>query len=352
MSNPENLRLSLAAAMELGFVQGFFYRGARLHCINLLLTYDDGCRANCGFCGLSRERTGLYPEKKFIRVDWPTKPTDEIIERLQRVQQGDVVQRVCVSMITHPKAMADSAALVKRLHAETTIPISVLISPTIMTDKDLIAFKEAGADRIGVAIDCATPELFDELRGKGAKGPHKWDHYWKIYEQAMDIFGKGMCGVHLIRGVGETEEELARAIQRARGVGGSTHLFSFFPEGGSRMAAVLPPDLESYRRIQLARYLIDTDQARVDDFRFDDQGRLVEYDVPNEVIEAVLADGEAFRTSGCPGRTLPSACNRPFANERPGDRIRNYPFPLNEQDKADCRYQLFGEKTNGQLKVM
>ena len=167
MDSPDYLRLSLAAAMELGFVKGFFYRGARLHCINLLQTYGDGCRANCAFCGLSRERSGLYPEKKFIRVEWPTKSTEEIIERLQEVQEGKVVQRVCLSMVTHKKALADSISLSERLTRETRLPLSALISPTVMEVDDLKRLKDAGAERIGVAIDCATPELFARHRGKG-----------------------------------------------------------------------------------------------------------------------------------------------------------------------------------------
>ena len=44
MESPEFMRMSLAAAMTLGFKQGLFYRNAKLYCINLLLTYDEGCR--------------------------------------------------------------------------------------------------------------------------------------------------------------------------------------------------------------------------------------------------------------------------------------------------------------------
>ena len=126
---PQNLRISLAAAMELGLKQGFFYRDARLHCVNLLLTYDDGCKANCAFCGLSRERSGLYPEKKFIRVEWPTHTTDTIIDRLQAVQGKGIVQRVCLSMITHPKARGRRPGPVPPFERpEVNLPLSALIN--------------------------------------------------------------------------------------------------------------------------------------------------------------------------------------------------------------------------------
>ena len=345
--SPDYLRLSLAAAMELGFVKGLFYRGARLHCINLLQTYGDGCRANCAFCGLSRERTGLYPEKKFIRVEWPTKSTEEIIERLQEVQEGPVVQRVCLSMVTHKRALDDSLTLLKRLSAETTLPLSALISPTVMKTDDLKRLKEAGAERVGVAIDCATRELFDRHRGKGVRGPHNWDHYWQIYEASAKVFGEMMTGVHLICGVGETEKELTRAFQKARDLGGYTHLFSFFPEAGSGLAQTLPPLIPVYRRIQLARYLIDHGLTGFADLSFDDQDRIVDFGVGQATLDRAIELGQCFMTSGCPGETMEAACNRPFANERPGPEIRNYPFALNDEDKNLCRAQLWADMEEG-----
>ncbi len=341
MNSPHHLRLSLAAAMELGFVQGLFYRGARLHCINLLLTYDDGCKANCAFCGLSRQGRPAYTDRKFIRVGWPTKPTEEIIARLKERQDRGVIERICLSMITHPRAKADTLALTERLAGEVELPISLLIAPTLLDRDDLAALREAGAERIGVAIDCATPELFDRLRGKGVKGPHDWDRYWRVYEAALDVFGAGMVGVHLICGLGESEQEFVSVMQRARDLGGSTHLFSFFPEGTSALAEHTPPPMGVYRRIQAARWLIDHDLSRLERFGFDEGGRIIDFGVDDEVIDRVLAEGDCFRTSGCPGATLTAACNRPFANERPGPDIRNFPFPLAAEDVQRCRDQLF-----------
>ena len=54
--SPEYVRLSLAADMSLGFRRGRFWRDARMTCVNLLLAYEDGCKANCAYCGLARER--------------------------------------------------------------------------------------------------------------------------------------------------------------------------------------------------------------------------------------------------------------------------------------------------------
>ena len=80
--SPEYLRLSLAAAMVLGFKSGQFYRNAKLHCMNLLMTYDEGCHANCAYCGLQKARSGKFIKKSFIRVEWPIYSLNQIIEKI------------------------------------------------------------------------------------------------------------------------------------------------------------------------------------------------------------------------------------------------------------------------------
>ena len=166
--SPDYLRMSLAAAMTLGFKKGLFYRNARLYCINLLLTYRAGCVARCAYCGLSNRRPGEYGDKSFIRVTWPTYSLDEIIERIS--ERLDRVKRICISMITHKRTINDTKEICARLRASFDVPVSLLIAPTILNKSDLLDFRDAGADKIGVAIDLATPELFDKFRGSGVGG--------------------------------------------------------------------------------------------------------------------------------------------------------------------------------------
>lgn len=337
MPSPDEVRLSLAAAMELGLKPGLFYRGARLHCVNLLLTYEAGCAANCAFCGLSQ--TGH--DQSFIRVAWPTYSLSEVIGRLERLQGQGVIQRVCLSMITRRRAVADTLAITRRLKSSLDLPLSLLIAPTVLSEDDLAALKKAGAERIGVAIDCATPELFDHLRGSGVGGPHRWERYWRIYEAALEIFGLGMAGIHLICGLGESEAELAKAMQRAKDLGGATHLFSFRAEEASLLSERPAPPIGVYRRAQVARWLIDEGLGRVEGFSFNPASQIIDFGLSEKVLEEVIGQGGCFMTSGCPGATLAVACNRPFANERPGPLIRNFPFPPDAEDTARCRAELF-----------
>ena len=330
VESPHHVRVSLAAAMTLGFVPGWFYRNARLGCINLLLTYAGGCKANCAFCGLAAEKKAIHSKSNFIRVPWKTWPTEEVIEAIK--DAPTYVNRVCVSMITHPRSREDVLTICRRIVSETGKAVSILISPTLIRRNDLEAMKDAGAERIGVAIDAATREIFDRLRGKPVGGPHRWEKYWSIYEQSLEVFGEDVAGVHLICGLGETEQELVSAISRAKIMGGSTHLFSFFPERGSVMETHPLPPIGTYRRIQLARWLIDNSRSRLELMAFDPMGRIREFGLSEAELAQAISTGSAFETSGCPGRDGKVACNRPYGNEKPGPAIRNFPFSPDEED--------------------
>lgn len=340
-SSPEYVRLSLAAAMTLDLAPGIFYRGARLGCINLLLTYPGGCKANCSFCGLARDnqiRQGDPRYEKFIRVAWRAWPLAEVIERCAAAP--DWVERVCISMITHPRSVADTIEICGLVRQGSGLPVSVLIAPTVTKREHLEAMRDAGADKIGVAIDAGTSELFEQLRGRPVKGPHQWGRYWQVYDDALDVFGPGMVGVHLIYGLGEQERDIIDKIDRARRLGGCTHLFCFFPERFSRLAEHPQPPAAGYRRVQMARWLIDYDLTRADRMSFDQEGRVLDFGVSEAVYTEALESGRPFMTSGCTGPSGEVACNRPYGNEKPGPDLRNYPFQPEPDDIDLIRQQI------------
>jgi lipoyl synthase len=333
--SPEFIQTSLAASLTLGFQNGSFHRNAKLKGLNLLLHYDEGCLGKCHFCGLSKSRQEGPKGKTFIRVNWPLYRLEEIIER---TKGKDQIHRVCISMITHPKATEDTLYVIERLRRETGLFISVLISPTLIHDRDsLMSMKKAGADRVGIAIDAATPQLFDQLRGTGVGGPHQWSHYWKVTDMAVSVFGRFYVGIHLIVGLGETEREMVEGIQRGQDMGAYTHLFSFFPEKGSPMEKHPSPSLGHYRRIQLARWIINESLGSASQMTFDENRRLIDFGME---IEPLVQTGEPFMTSGCPGRDGKVACNRPYGNERPSGPIRNFPFLPEPEDIKEIRKQL------------
>jgi len=335
MESPEYIKLSLSGEMQLGFSPARFYRNAKMTCINLLLNYLEGCSANCQYCGLARERVG--DAMSFIRVKWADRKLNEVIER---IKQSKVVKRVCISMIINKRAIEDTITITEKLVSETLLPVSVLCSPTIIDKNYLVRLKEVGVDKIGIAFDLPTKDLFDKYRGRNVRGPHKWDRYWQCFSDAIEIFGEKNVGSHFIVGLGETEKEIVKAFQDVRDLGGVNHLFSFYPEKGSMLENHPIPLMDKYRRIQIACELIENGKSSCDKFRFDEEDVITDFGVDVEELNAIVESGIPFKTRGCVGKDGKVACNRPFANSLPGENIRNYPFELNSEDIGRIKKQL------------
>ena len=344
MRSPDYVQLSTAAAITLGLIPGVMHRTSCTHCLNLLMTYPEGCRANCTYCGLARHREESrdYADRNFIRVDWPTVRVDEMLERI--AANGDMGQfeRMCISMITHPDSDHDTQVVLKRwMEAAPHIPVSILSNPTTREKQDLIDLKNLGADIFTVALDAVTPAIFERTRGKTVQSPHSWDKYWQAIEWAAEIYGPEKFGAHLICGMGETEQEILEVCQRIKDMGGHNHMFAFFPEKGSMMEDWDAVPQDHWRRVQLGRFLIDYAGGRYEDMSFDAYGRVEDFGYPQAELEDIINSGKPFQTSGCPGKDDEevSACNRPYGDSSPSD-IRSFPFALNKQDVEVVRRQM------------
>lgn len=336
--SPEVVKISHASALSLGLMRGRMYRGAVNRCVNLLVHYPEGCAANCAYCGLARRRPGRYAEKSFIHVAWPIHTLDEIMEAIN--QAPPYVQRTCISMITHGRCLSDTLTMARRLTRETPLPVSALISPTLLEPSHLEALKESGVDKVGIALDLATPELFDLYRGKGVRGPHRWERYWGILEASLKVFGPPHVGVHLMVGMGETEQQMVSLMQRLTDMGALSHLFSFFAEEGSALAQRPQPPWPTYLRVQLARYLLEERGVRIEAMTFDAEGRVTDFGVPEKEVWEIVQSGVPFMTTGCLGPDGKVACNRPFGNCLPDVKQWNYPYPPNEEETSLIRQNL------------
>ena len=345
MRSPEYVQMSTAAAITLGVTGGRMHRTSCTRCLNLLLTYPEGCRANCAYCGLARHREAErdYADRNFIRVDWPAVPLEQTIDIVAQ-DANTPFHRMCISMITHPRSDQDTVTVLKKWTDRIdpkAIPVSILSNPTTMTREDVKRLHGLGADIFTVALDAATPEIFDRTRGKGVQSPHSWRKYWEILLDARDIFGPQKFGAHIIVGMGETERDVLALVQQLVDLGAHSHMFCFFPEKGSLMDHLPATPRDQWRRVQLARYLIDYREIRFEDMQFDDAGRVIDFGVREEELEEVITKGTAFRTSGCPGKFADdiSACDRPYGDSPPSN-IASYPFQPNGNDLRTIRKQL------------
>ena len=310
----KDIRLSVGSAVQLGL------RRARMDAspTTIYTMLGDKCLGACGFCTQSRLNTA---DKTLLsRVIWPEFPMDDVLDG---VKATDGVGRICIQTLKYADLLPDLIAAAKALAAASDAPISICMNPV---DKAwLVALKDAGVERVGVGLDCATEETFAAI-----KPGFNWNAYQRFIDDTIDVFGRG--SVHLIVGLGDSDAALVRAFQTYHDKGCSIALFAYTPVRGTALDFP-PPPLERYRALQLARYFILHDLATLDNMTFEGE-KLAAIDVEPSVLARVLDTGTAFRTSGCP------SCNRPMYNERPGGAMYNHPRALTPDEKAGARTAL------------
>jgi biotin synthase len=338
-SSPDNLRTSQAAALSLRLRAGRFYRDVELGGINVLLNYESGCHANCAYCGLARERPGNYQEKSFIRVDWPVFETDRIIDQLAKHQHR--MGRFCISQVVHRRTHEDTMEIIRRYRKRVDVPLSVLVAPPVLDRERIQEMKDAGVDMIGVGLDAVTKEVFEKRRGRGVRGGLVWEKYWEVIELCREIFGPWKVNCHVVVGLGDTDEDMMKFIAHVKSRQLLAYLFHFYPEPDSRMARSRRPSLLRSRKIQLLKYLLETDQITLDQVSFDKKGAVVKARIDLETMDQAIESGLPFMTEGCPDHaTGMVSCTRPFGSYRPGEAFRDYPFIPTEDDRRQIRRQL------------
>ncbi len=289
---------------------------------HFLTYYENRCSANCKFCPQARESTsGL---QMLSRVLWPRFEFEKVLVALGN--NLDEFKRVCVQAVNYPRIVEELCEIIGRIKNVCDLPISVSCQPLGANDMKKLA--DSGAERVSVALDAATPELFDKIKGDG----YTWDGHIEALDNAKAIFGDRVS-THLIVGLGETEEEMARTIQFLHDRGIAIGLFAFTPVTGTPLSSRPKPDVASYRRIQLARFLIVNDMSRAERTRFE-SGRIVDLGAEKDLLGRAIASGEPFLTSGCPD------CNRPFYNESPRGPVYNYPRKLTSKEITVIQGQI------------
>ncbi|NIR87773.1 radical SAM protein, partial [Candidatus Bathyarchaeota archaeon] len=236
----------------------------------------------------------------------------------------NAIKRVCVQALNYPTVFKDVLSLAREIKSRVKVPISISCQP--LNRKQMKKLAEVGVDRVSIALDAATEELFDTVKGASADGPYTWRNHLKALKEAVQTFGKGSVTTHLIAGLGESEKEIIQTIQWCVDIGVYPSLFAFTPMPGTALEKHPQPPLSYYRKLQVAHFLITKGKTRCENMRFSEDNRLIDFGVPKEVVQRVIRTGHPFLTSGCPG------CNRPYYNERPGGPIYNYPRnPLREE---------------------
>jgi biotin synthase-related radical SAM superfamily protein len=325
---PLQIRVSTGSATVLGLLEGKLNAEPTT---SYLMTFNTGkCSANCSFCPQARNSNS--EAELLSRIPWPIFPTIEVLKKLGSIEENGKIRRICIQALNYIDVFEHLVALIRAIKNYTIIPVSVSCQP--LNSKNLRRLAKAGAERIGIAIDAATEKIFREVKGEEADGPYTWKSQLRQLSEATEVFGRGKVSTHIIIGLGENENEAVSLIQRVVDMGVSPALFAFTPVPGTALETKTQPLVESYRRIQLARYLIFERYSRAEYMHFNDEGYLINHGVDKKTLTHLLETGRPFMTSGCPN------CNRPFYNEKPSGPIYNYPRKIGQEEIAEIKRQL------------
>jgi biotin synthase-related radical SAM superfamily protein len=324
-SIPKRIRVSTGSAIILGLLRGKL--DAKPTTIYLLTYRKEKCSANCGFCPQARDSKGRAD--MLSRVTWPTFPTRQVFDGIERTARDESIKRVCIQSLNYPEAFDEALLLVREIKLRVAVPISVSCQPLNLEKMKGLA--DAGVNRISIALDAATEKIFDRVKGQNIGGPYRWDRQRKALNEAVRVFGEDSVSTHLIVGLGETEKEICRTIQWCVDSGVYPGLFAFTPIPGTALENNPPPSLSHYRRVQLAHYLLTHRKTRFENMTFDSNSCLTSFGISKEWLLEVIDSGKPFLTSGCPG------CNRPYYNERPGGPLYNYPRQLLPEEIEEAK---------------
>jgi biotin synthase len=330
----DKIRVSVGSASVLGLDFRSKFKDLPTTCY--IMTFKEGhCLANCGFCPQARSSKSSID--KLSRISWPLFSLKDFLRKLKELPAAKKFMRICIQTLNYPENFNDLKEIITEIKHVSKIPISVAIPP--MSKEKIIDLKRLDVQRVGIALDGANPEIFKKIKGIEVEGPYTWEGHFQKLKEALEIFSKGSVSTHLIIGLGETEKDVIERIEELDNLGILISLFAFTPIKGTKFENLTQPQLQSFRKLQLGRYLIVNLGKSLKDFKFDTRGELLNIKINRREFKNIIYNTEAFYTSGCPG------CNRPYYTSKPSGSIYNYPRKLNELEKKDI-YDMLKEFVN------
>lgn len=326
----EKIRISIGSAsvLDLGTLPQFNNPPTTCY----IMTFTDGhCIANCGFC--PQARSSKSSMEKLSRVNWPVFYLKDFLTKLKYMSFSKKFERICIQTLNYPENFNDLIEIITQIRTYTNIPISVAIPP--LSKEKLKELKIRGVDRVGIALDGASADIFEKIKGKSIGGPYTWEEHLQKLNEALEIFTPGFVSTHIIIGLEETEKQVIELVENLHNLGIIVSLFAFTPIKGTKFEKNPPPIVKSFRKLQLGRFLIYNREKKSNDFAFNLKGEIININISKKELNMIIDDTNAFLTSGCPG------CNRPYYTSKPSGPIYNYPRALTEKEKREIFQSVY-----------
>jgi len=215
-----------------------YWRIALLHLDSVASTVVQKCiywgtEEQCGFCGIELTRG---------EQTVPVKTPAQLAEVCTAAR--DLDGAVDVTLTTGSLNRRDRGAFyISRCAAAikdaSGLPVQVQFEPP----DDLAVLDEvraAGVDAVGIHV-----ETFDEevlARVAAGKAKTGIEGYFRAWERAVEVFGRGRVTTYVILGMGERRERIEEGCRRAIELGVYPFVVPLRPVPGTLMAAERPPD--------------------------------------------------------------------------------------------------------------
>ena len=125
--------------------------------------------------------------------------------------------------------------------ARVELPIQAQCEPP----NDFVWFERmhsAGIDSLGMHLEAADPEVRSKIMPGKARVPVSY--YFKAFEAAVGVFGRGQVSTYLLAGLGDSKQTLLDISQRLINIGVYPFVVPFVPIGGTPLAHHQPPSSE------------------------------------------------------------------------------------------------------------
>ncbi|KLO22663.1 radical SAM protein [Marinitoga sp. 1197] len=291
------LKLSYATAVLLGLKKGKI----NFEMPTAYLMLGEKCVYNCSFCAQAREAES---DKDYLsRIKWPEY---DIKEFLSKLKENNLFKRLCIQVVNTETYFYDLKDLLNEIN---DIDILKAISFRPKSFEEVESIFNYNIDNLGISLDVANKELFPKIRGGS------FDSLFNILIQSAKKY-PGKITTHVIVGLGETDKDLIDLMFEMKKYNILVSLFAFTPIQGTKLENKQPPSIERYRKIQIAREIIEKNNVKKEDFMFENNSLI-------KFPEIKISEDEAIKTSGC------SYCTRPFYNEKPNKILYNIPQTRN-----------------------
>ena len=227
-----------------------YWQIALLHLDSLASTVIQTCiywgnEDQCAFCAIERSLE--------VGRTIPVKKPEQLAEVAIAAKELDDVADVTLTTGTTRGPDKGALYLARCAHAikeATGLPVQAQFEPP----EDLSVLetvKEMGVDTVGIHIESMDQAVLERVAP--AKGRTGVEGYFRCWERAVEVFGRGQVTTYVILGMGEDPDLTAELCRRAVDAGVYPFVVPLRPIPGSLMEHDIPPPpgyVESmYRRV-------------------------------------------------------------------------------------------------------